>query len=184
MAGENVEKGETVNFPVTSLSELNIIIGEMKNTSSLFHPTQSWSDSSQAIIEDLEVKGIDTFKSHQSAISCYVDHYAQDLYLLQPEIFESICAALQEVKLDIDTAFRKVCTGSLKTKDDYRLFLAADIPSKVPCLSGVSEDLYGEPLAKFTHKGKFFSLSMLNYMRQLAFLKRSIDTEKIFHVLE
>jgi len=182
--GENLGQGDAVHLSSTLLHELNNILEDMKNTPSFFYPTQRWSSCCQAIIEDLETKGIETFKSHKSALSYYVHHYAQDLYLFQPEVFESICAALKEVQLDIDSAYRKVATGSLKTRDDYRLFLAADTPRKVPILSGVSEDLYGEPLAKFTHEGKFFSVTMLNYLRQLAFLKRSIDTEKIFHVLE
>jgi putative sugar O-methyltransferase len=66
---------------------------------------------------------------------------------------------------------------------DYRLFMAADkdIP---PYLQNVSESSVGNPSQHYEVHGKYFSRSMLNYLRGLTYLKKLVDTSRIHRVLE
>lgn len=67
--------------------------------------------------------------------------------------------------------------------EDYRIFLAADTNSR-PNLQHISESKEGNPTQHYTFDGKNYSRSMLNYLRGLAFLKKTVDTSSIRRVLE
>jgi putative sugar O-methyltransferase len=67
--------------------------------------------------------------------------------------------------------------------DDYRIFLAADQDCE-PKLKGVSESRIGNPTQHYLFDNNRYSRSMLNYLRGLAFLKKSVDTSSIRRVLE
>jgi putative sugar O-methyltransferase len=66
---------------------------------------------------------------------------------------------------------------------DYRLFMAADRDAP-PRLGDVSESRVGRPTRQHEFHGRYYSRSMLNYLRGLAYLKKLADTSRIRRVLE
>jgi len=66
---------------------------------------------------------------------------------------------------------------------DYRIFMASDI-NIPPKLQHISESSIGKPSQHYELNGKYYSRSMLNYLRGLTYLKKLVDTSKISRVLE
>lgn len=90
----------------------------------------------------------------ESAITCFVPHYT-----------------------DIEEKY------FISAIEDYRIFLAADTNSK-PNLQHITESKVGNPTQHYNFDGKNYSRSMLNYLRGLAFLKKTVDTSSIRRILE
>lgn len=90
----------------------------------------------------------------ESAITCFVPHYTD-----------------QEKQYFISAI------------EDYRIFLAAD-PNTRPDLRHISESTEGNPTQHYVFDGKNYSRSMLNYLKGLAFLKKTVGTSSIRRVLE
>jgi len=67
--------------------------------------------------------------------------------------------------------------------DDYRIFLAADQDCE-PKLKHISESKVGNPTQQSQFDNNQYSRSMLNYLRGIAFLKKTVDTSSIRRVLE
>ncbi|MBF0468695.1 MAG: putative sugar O-methyltransferase [Desulfamplus sp.] len=74
-------------------------------------------------------------------------------------------------------------TGKMEALCDYKVFLAGD-DDKFPWLDCVSESRIGSPVQQFLFDDKYYSRSMLNYLRGLAFLKKHVDTSGLKNVLE
>jgi len=57
---------------ISSIPVLNMMLEDMREAPPLFQPTQFWRACSQEIIRDLEEKGVESFKLHESALCYYV----------------------------------------------------------------------------------------------------------------
>ncbi len=73
--------------------------------------------------------------------------------------------------------------GRMEAFCDYKVFVAAD-NSQLPDLTKVSESQIGAPAQQFIFENKHYSKSCLNYLRGLAYLKKTVDTSNIRSILE
>ena len=168
----------------TSIPELQQMLDDMLDADSMFQPTQFWSICMKEIIDDLDTYGMDTFKSHKSALSYYVQRYALDPYLFQKDIYNQICNTVAPLKMHLEVALKEYMDGIARSDADYRVFNAADIEGKAPKLSHIGEDLYGKPIESLVYDNKLYSVSLLSYLKKLAFLKKHVDTENISNIME
>ena len=73
--------------------------------------------------------------------------------------------------------------GNMEAFCDYKVFKAGD-NSKLPDLTKVSESQIGKPAQQFIFEGKYYSKSCLNYLRGLAYLKKTVDTSNLRSIIE
>lgn len=153
----------------SSIEELNVMLEDMQKAPPLFQATQFWANSLKEIIDDLENQGFENFKSHKSALKLYVQRYAQDPYLYQKELCKQICDTVAPLQYHLDTAFTEYMNGKNQSDADYRVFIAADKKDQRPHLQHIGEDLFGNPADDYSAAGRYYSVSLLSYLRQLAF---------------
>jgi putative sugar O-methyltransferase len=168
----------------TNIPELQLMLDDMQRADPMFQPTQFWEICIKEIITELDAFGLDSFKSHKSALQYYVQRYALDPYLYQRNIFDKIVETVKPLNLQIEVAMKQYMDGIARADADFRVFIAADNEEKFPKLSDIGEDLYGNPIESYVVNNKLFSVSLLSYLRKLAFLKKKVDTENIFNVME
>ncbi len=133
---------------------LDIMLADMEQASSIYKPTNFWSIFLPNLINEIRDCGISAFRRQQQASQLYVPAYPDD------EI------------------------GKMEALCDYKIFLAADIENQSPILTHISESQVGSPSQQFIFDNKYYSRSMLNYLRGLVFLKKNVDTSNIRTVLE
>lgn len=74
--------------------------------------------------------------------------------------------------------------GLREFKNQYEVFKSHNDHNKPPNFDEFSESLVGCPCQYLQFDGRFFTMTSLNYLRGLAFLKKHVDTSKIQRVLE
>ncbi len=158
----------------------------MESVDPIYQPTQFWANALKEIVDDIDEHGVETFKSHRSALKYYVQRYTLDPILFEKENVEKMFEMLNRhfSNLQFGHAYKEYCKGTLRMEMEHRIFLAGDSPKKNPDLQGISEDMYGSPLEPYIVRDEFYSLSMLSYLKKLAFLKKNARTRRICNVLE
>lgn len=163
---------------------LTLMLEDMESAPAEYRPTRFWQSGLAGIVEDLDRFGVDSFRRHPSATSFYVPYYAQAVWFQDRGQIEEIAASLKKLGLNIDEAWLKCLDGSQEAISDYRTFLAADRKDRAPELFSVSESRCGLPLEQWTFDEQTVGRSMLRYLRMLAMLKQSVDTDPVESVLE
>jgi putative sugar O-methyltransferase len=74
-------------------------------------------------------------------------------------------------------------SGHTNALADYRVFKAADA-NNLPRISNLSESPVGHPSEQFVFEDCRYSLSFLNYLKGLVFLKKNIAPSPIHRTLE
>ena len=156
---------------------LEQMLADMESAPAQYRPTNFWSSGLQAIVDDIDELGIESFRQHESARRMYVPSYTNDRQALRRA--GNLIDRLPYGRTLADRLVR----NTPRAQADYRVLLAADRPGR-PDLSTVSESEHGRPLDQMTFGGRRFSKSMLNYLRGLAFLKRHVDTADLRVVME
>lgn len=144
---------------------LDHMLEDMADAPDLYRPTAFWETGLSAIIDDLRTIGIESFRSHPSALAMYVPLYANQGRLAR------LLRALTRPRPEI--AHRLVDNIAV-ARADYRVAVAGDVDGW-PDLASQSESSVGEPVEQFLFEGRRFSKSFLNYIRGLVLLKRSIE---------
>ncbi len=162
---------------------LAAMLEDVHKAPALFQPTQFWRAGIPPILTDLEQKGLETFRSHPSALSMYVPTYMDQGYRANRLAFDGLLAKLGENNPDLANLWHAKLSGFTDAERDYQLFLAADHPG-APELQSFAEDGFGMPLEQFQFEGRNYGCCLLRYLKCLAFLKKTVATDHIESVLE
>ena len=152
----------------------------------IYQPSSFWDESSSEITKDLNLHGIENFRSIKSILSFFVPTYGAPSNSFQSEIIEEIDAFLKEKGTKKQSlAMTEFLSGYFHALSDYRVFAASDDKVKKPFLSDFSESNFGNPVEQFEFDGKKYSRSSLNYILGLCMLKKHLTkNDGIKNVLE
>jgi putative sugar O-methyltransferase len=157
--------------------ELDRARADMRAQCELYRPSVFWDDASTRIVTDLEVFGVERFRSMPSALGLFVPTYGVPGNGFSKEqssgLVEWFRGKFPEAKKP-QLALDQFLSGHMSALSDYRVLLAADDRSRVPYLHVFSEGTVGNPVEQFKFGDRHFSRSSLNYLLGLALLKRHL----------
>jgi len=163
---------------------LNIMLEDMHHADPLYSPTDFWSVGVAAIIDEINQKGLSGFRAHKSANSFFVPRYSRPFYHRHKDIIDHFIKWLDTLPYrKAGTDIYHLLSGHTNALADYRVFKAAD-SNTPPILSNLSESQVGHPNEHFLFEGCSYSLSFLNYLKGLVFLKKNITLDPIHRALE
>ena len=166
------------------LDMLDVMIEDMRQADPLYSPTDFWAMGGARILAEVHANGLSQFRSHISANAFFVPLYSRPYYQAHRDLIDPIVFWLDKQPYrKAGTDILRLLTGYSSAFSDYRVFKAADTEG-LPCLADVSESEIGNPAEQFVFEGKRYSCSFLNYLRGLAFLKRTVQPKKLARVLE
>ena len=171
---------------MTFFSKVEESVKLMNEQSSLYKPTEFWSEASKVIIRDLEVNGADSFRQLKSVLTFFVPTFGVPGNAISSELCDEIHQVLEKNNATYKQSefIERSLNGYHSALADYRVLLASDDAASRPYLHNFSESKVGNPKEHFEFDGKFFSRSSLNYALGLSFAKKHIDFSKINTVLE
>ena len=166
------------------LSLLNTMINDMKHADPLYSPTDFWSVGVAAIVDEIKQKGLSGFRAHKSANLFFVPRYSRPFYHRHKDIIDQLIKWLDNLPYrKVGTDIYNLLSGHTNALADYRVFKAADSDNP-PILSNLSESQVGHPNEQFVFEECRYSLSFLNYLKGLVFLKKNINSTPIHRTLE
>lgn len=167
--------------------DLTHALEDMQAQNELYRPTVFWDEASSRIVTELCTHGVESFRSHPTALGFFVPTYGTPGGGFTVEQAIGLLDWLQrehpqhrKPQLALDQFLR----GHISALADYRVLLAADDPSRLPHLHTFSESAVGSPVEHFEFDGHRFSRSSLNYLLGLALLKKHLDGDVPRTVLE
>lgn len=159
------------------------MLDDMERADPLHRPTPFWAAVIDRIVADIETFGLAAFRTHETALSHYAPYYGLINYARNPAPYKDLLDKLKAVGLGLEEMIERELVGEHMFVTDYKVFRAGD-PGGAPDLSTVEEsDFGGHPFAHVLD-GKRYSQAMLNYLKALAYLKKSVDTDTIETVME
>jgi putative sugar O-methyltransferase len=170
-----------------SYPELELSRNEMKLQNELYRPSAFWDDASANIVQELEINGLDKFRSLPNVLAFFVPTYGTPGSGFSVEHAKGLLewfkgtfpeAAKAQMALD------QFINGKMSAQADYRSLIASDDKAALPYLHTFSESNIGEPIEQFEFEGRVFSRSSLNYLLGLAMLKKHLKGEVPKVVLE
>jgi putative sugar O-methyltransferase len=167
--------------------ELHFALESMKAASELYRPTSFWEVASNRIASELELNGIDLFRSLDTALGFFVPTYGSPGSGFNSEQVAGLVNWLKDHYPEDSKpklALNHFLNGRMSALSDYRALLAADDPKQLPYLHEFSESEFGTPIEQFEFNGRRFSRSSLNYLLGLALLKKHLNGEVPRTVLE
>jgi putative sugar O-methyltransferase len=166
------------------LSLLDTMINDMQHADPLYSPTDFWSVGVAAIVDEINQKGLSGFRTHKSANSFFVPLYSRPFYHRHKDIIDHFIKWLDNLPYrKAGTDIYNLLSGHTNALADYRVFKAAD-SNNPPILSNLSESQVGHPNEQFVFEECRYSLSFLNYLKGLVFLKKNIVPSPIHRTLE
>jgi putative sugar O-methyltransferase len=151
---------------------LSAMLEDMKSAPDAFRPTNFWSGGVPQLVADLNDDGFSAFRTLPSALSYFVPAYGEKFYLLNQDRIERLLGRLGKRRA---ASVTKAVSKSERALADYRLFLATTTNSALNLTSICESDAGGGE--RFEIRGKSFSRSMLNYLRALTLLERSVSVD-------
>jgi putative sugar O-methyltransferase len=168
-----------------AFSILNMMLEDMEEADALYRPTDFWATGLHSIVSDLKIHGFSSFRTQISANGYYVPLYEKPHYHAHKKLIEPITDWLDTLPYKkAGTDILRHLNGHSAALADYRVFKAADNPEEPPFLHGLSESETGNPKEQFIFDNKKYSLSFLNYLKGLAFLKKTAQPGPIGKTLE
>ena len=167
--------------------ELHFALESMKAASELYRPTSFWEVASNRIASELELNGIDLFRSLDTALGFFVPTYGSPGSGFNSEQVAGLVNWLKDHYPEDSKpklALNHFLNGRMSALSDYRALLAADDPKQLPYLHEFSESEFGAPIEQFEFNCRRFSRSSLNYLLGLALLKKHLNGEVPRTVLE
>jgi putative sugar O-methyltransferase len=166
------------------LSLLDTMINDMQHADPLYSPTDFWSMGIAAIVDEINQKGLSGFRAHKSANSFFVPLYSRPFYHRHKDIIDHLIKWLDTLPYrKAGTDIYNLLSGHTNALADYRVFKAADTENP-PILAQLNESEVGHPREQFVFEGCRYSLSFLNYLKGLVFLKKNIPLNPIQCTLE
>lgn len=163
----------------TGLETLRVMRADMETAPEAFRPTNFWSGGVARLAADLEAGGMQAFRTLPSALDYFVPAYADKFFLRHERRIEGLLSRLKPRRR---ASFRKAISGLGRAMTDYRLYRATTTGSALG-LEHADESPVGGG-ERFGIEGRSFSRSMLNYLRALTLLERSVDCEGLTGWLE
>jgi putative sugar O-methyltransferase len=166
------------------LEMLEVMLQDMQKADLLSAPTDFWGVGVERIVDEINEKGLSAFRAHQSANAFFVPLYSRPFYRSHREFIDPVLSCLDTMPYRLaGTDIANLLTGRTDALADYRVFRAAD-SNKPPMLAQLSESDAGRPLEHFSFDNCNYSLSFLNYLKGLAFLKKHLQPGTIKRTLE
>lgn len=167
-------------------SILEQMLQDMDTADALYRPTQFWRIAADRLIDEVERKGLNRFRSMAGPLSYFVPTYGFPGFHADNARFDNVRSALSQLSLGDSRCMlhlERLLSGEAQAESDYRVLVAAD-RGGAPHLDQFSESEVGEPIEQFKFDGRLFSRSSLNYLIGLAFLKIHCDLSDVKVVLE
>ena len=158
---------------------LRHMLADMEAAPDLYKPTNFWNSGLEAIVKDIEAEGMENFRTHPSAAFFYVPVYASNTLRKYGKYLLPLVDRMRPRKRA--KAMVRL-TRSDRARLDYRILRATSVAGGLDIDSVSESDAGGGE--RFEFDGKSYSRSMLNYMRALNLLKKTVDTSGIRSVLE
>lgn len=169
------------------INELHRTMREANLQSHLYKPTSFWKGAADTIANEIQLFGIQNFRSLKAPLAYFVPNYGSPTNSLSLEQIDKILNyASDDMKVSDKTRATLVqyLSGYFHALSDYRVLKASDQINKLPFLHEFSESNYGNPIEQYDFDGRKYSRSSLNYLLGLSLLKQNIETESIRNVLE
>ena len=165
---------------------MDLMLSDMEHADELYSPTKFWESGLNDIISEIKVKGMNNFRSHDSAHFYYVPLYSEKLKSKDNDhINNKIIRNLESVGSGrIGRELNNIINGQTFAISDYKMFMISDKVEQEPLLMNLSESEFGKPYEQFQFHGKLYSKSFLNYLRMVTCLKVHCDTSNIKTVFE
>jgi len=167
--------------------ELTLACEDMLAQSELYRPTVFWDEASAHIVTELCSCGVEQFRSLPEALGFFVPTYGIPGNGFAAEESRGLVNWLRSEFVQAkkpQLVLGQFLSGEMSALADYRVLIAADDACKLPYLHTFSESTVGNPVEHFEFEGRHFSRSSLNYLLGLAMLKKHLDGEPPFTVLE
>lgn len=158
------------------------MLADMERADELFRPTNFWQTGLTRILDDLDERGFDDFRSHESARVFYVPLYGRNWAVRPFRKVDPVVSSTRRLPGSLRAAM-EYFAGKNRARAEYRIFRAA-IDDRPPLLADLSESNVGAPAEQFELEGRRYSRSFLNYLRGLALLKKHADLSVLRHALE
>lgn len=167
--------------------ELLLANEELAIQSKLYQPSSFWEKASIELTNDIIKYGIENFRQIDRSLFFFVPTHGSPGNSFTKELSDELTAWLLNTPkstLKNRLALDNFLSGKLAALSDYRVFLAADKPDKLPYLHKFSESNFGNPVEQFEFENKKYSRSSLNYLLGLALLKKHLGDEVPKTILE
>lgn len=149
----------------------------MKQQALVYQPTSFWATASERIIQELQLHGVEKFRSLPSALSYFVPNFgapASGLSVKQVELLASNLKTNFPDATKAQLALHHVLSGQQAAMSDFRVLQASEQSEQLPYLLSFSESQHGQPVEQWTFEGRRYSRSALNYLLGLSFLKKHL----------
>lgn len=157
---------------------------KLSQQSELYKPGPFWETASLEMVKELNEKGLKKFRSLESSLSFFVPTYrnelsAESIQQLKTIGYDKQLTPKQQIHI------QQFISGYSAALADYRVLAAAESKlDRKPNIMQFSESQIGEPVEQFEIQGCWYSLSSLNYLLGITFLKRYLSLDTINTVLE
>lgn len=164
---------------------VNEISLDMHQVEECYQPTHFWQLGSSLLKNDLEIHGIQNFRSLPSTLGFFVPTYRFNGMATAPEDYQHLSAQCSELASGdkAQMAFDDFLSGNFQARSDYRVYQASD-QDYSPYTSNFSESTVGSPIEQFQFNGQRYSRSSLNYLLGLSFIKKHLKDISVATVLE
>jgi putative sugar O-methyltransferase len=164
---------------------VNQITNDMMKVDECYRPTHFWFMGAKFLQQDLQLHGIDRFRSLPSTLGYFVPTYLFNGMISKPEEYETV---LEKCKSAVNDSKSKLYiedffSGRCQARSDFRVYQAS-YEDRKPFTAEFSESKIGEPLEHFQFDEKYYSRSSLNYLLGLNFIKKHVKDISVRTVLE
>ncbi|MCL1066580.1 putative sugar O-methyltransferase [Shewanella olleyana] len=168
------------------LEQIELISQDMQQVDSKYLPTSFWQFGANGLKKDIEIHGIEHFRSLQSALSFFVPTYLFHGWATCPEKYQGMLSMCESQLVGDNKALlsmKDFLSGENHARSDFRVYKASET-NKKPFTDNFTESAVGAPIEQFEFDNRKFSRSSLNYLLGLNFLKQQISDVPIKTVLE
>lgn len=164
------------------VSEISL---DMNQAEECYQPTHFWRLGSSLLKSDLELHGIENFRSLSSTLGFFVPTYRFNGMITTPEEYQHLVSECTEAVSGSKAkmAFEDFLSGSFQARSDYRVYQASEQDCS-PYTASFSESNVGCPIEQFDFNGHKYSRSSLNYLLGLNFIKKHLNDISVDTVLE
>ena len=151
-------------------------LDELRDTDTLYRPTSFWGPGLDALLADMDARGLETFKSWPTAAWWFYPRYGVGFtYALIDKVLEAVRPALP----DADPGWvRSALAATHVARRDFDALRLAWNQQNWPCdLNGLGESKIGMPFQyyRFTNADHGWTRPYLNYTLCMAALSRHVD---------
>ncbi|MBW4935561.1 putative sugar O-methyltransferase [Marinobacter sp. F4206] len=165
---------------------LSLMLEDMERVPPQFAPTNFWQSGLRDIVEDIQTFGFEKFREHKSAVKFYAPMFrpGNGELRIQP-LLNLLISLLRNLKGEQKAKLADSLEGRDSAMNEYSLYRVATDSCALQSIpiGEVSESVIagGE---YYSFDGKFYSRSMLNYLRALTYLNSLTKGDPIDSIME